>query len=108
MSYLDIGRATQDLTFKIRLQVAVYTAATNVINEDPSVDNHDLRVRLATEIIAGSATRLQQFTWLVASNPEISGTVQSSSGQVQVLASDEDIQAAVDGNWNSVAGWATR
>lgn len=108
MSYLDIARATQDVAFKARLQVAVYTAATNVLNESKDVPNHDLRQRLATEIIAGSAVRLQQFTWLAASSPAISSTVQASAGVVQVAADDQTIQDAVDTNWDAVAGWATR
>lgn len=102
-TYLQMAQAVVNDPFKGRVQVACFVAAGQIRNEAPTVPNHTLRLRLATQVLTDPATRIRQFIWVCATNPTISDTV--GAGGV-VAALDSDIQFVVNANWDIVAGWS--
>ena len=102
-TYLQMAQATTDAAFKGRVQVACFIAAATIKDEADTVTNHTLRVRLATEVLPDPATRIRQFLWICSTAPTISGTVGAGGA---VSATDDVIQAVVNGQWDVVAGWS--
>ena len=106
MTFLQSGQAAQDENFKLRIQAAVFKLAQDVLNEDPTTDNHNFRVQLARRVVAQpSAGPVDQFVWLCAANPSIAATVVDSGSTVSVNASDGDIEFVCASNWDNVTDW---
>ena len=77
-------------------EVAVVTAAGQIINEDPSTPDHANRIVWANWAIPNSSVAWQPFAWPVANNPSIVAKVTEdpSGGTVP----DTDVQFVVNSN----------
>ena len=81
-------------------EVAVVTAADQVINEDPATADHANRLAWANWAIPNSSVAWQSFAWPVASNPSIITAVAADpSGQ---SVPDSDVQFVVNSNLENV------
>ena len=85
-------------------EVAVVTAATNILNEDPGTVGHGDRERWAKWVNDNSSVAWNPFAWPVAMNPSIQGAVDSDPTGASVP--DGDVQFVVNSNVDAViADW---
>jgi len=81
-------------------EVAVVTAAGQIVNEDPSTPDHANRVAWANWATPNSSVAWLSFAWPVASNPSIVASVTADpSGQG---VKDSDVQFVVNSNLETV------
>ena len=81
-------------------EVAVVTAAGQIINEDPATPDHANRFAWANWAIPNSPVAWQPFGWPVASNPAIVAAVTADpSGQT---VPDSDVQFVINSNLENV------
>jgi hypothetical protein len=77
-------------------EVAMVTAAGQILNEDAGTPDHANRVRWAHWAIPNSSVAWQPFAWPVANNPAIVASVTADpSGQG---VADSDVQFVVNSN----------
>jgi hypothetical protein len=75
-------------------EVAVVTAANNIINEDAGTPDHANRLAWANWAVPNSSVAWQSFAWPVANNPSIVQKVtEDPSGQ---SVPDSDVQFVVN------------
>ena len=89
-----------------QIEVAVVTAAGQILNEDPSTPDHANRIRWATWAQQNSSVAWIAFRWYVATNPAIIQSYQEdpSGGSVK----DSDVQYVVNSNLQTVIDqWVT-
>ena len=92
--------AYQTPSIQQQIEVAVVTAAGQIINEDPATPDHANRLAWANWAIANSSVAWVAFRWPVANNPAIrAACVADPSGQ-SVL--DSDVQFVVNANLQQV------
>ena len=81
-------------------EVAVVTAAGQIVNEDPSTPDHANRVAWANWATHNSSVAWQSFAWPVANNPSIVAAVTADpSGQ---SVPDSDVQFVINSNLGNV------
>jgi hypothetical protein len=107
MGLLEAGKATQSPDFVLRVRMAVFGEAQQVLIEPEDTPGHTQRVALARQMVGAPSRQTEQLIWLVASDPKIAGTVRvdADPAKVKVDAGDADIQAAVRASWDAAAGW---
>lgn len=109
MGYLETGKATQSPDFLLRVQVATFVVARRILEEsgDETVPGYTQRQALAKQVLADPTRRIQQFLWLAASDPIVVAKVKVDADptKVKVEATDENILAAIEANWDAIAGW---
>jgi hypothetical protein len=89
MSYAAIFTAASDEAFQGRCLVATWTAAQNILNEDPGTQNYEQRRGWAFGVLAGTnRITAYQLAVQVLRNPTIAGN--------PTAASDSDIQFQVN------------
>lgn len=104
MGFRESGLAANDQPFQIRVQACIFTVAHEVLAEPEDTSGHQLRAGLAQEVVFNPAQRVQQFTWLCATDPVVAATIKVSSGVV-VDATDTQLATVCRARWNQVAGW---
>jgi hypothetical protein len=81
-------------------EVAVVTAAGQIINEDPATPDHVNRLAWAHWAIPNSSVAWQAFAWPVATNPAIVASITADpSGQG---VKDSDVQFVVNSDLETV------
>ena len=99
MSYINVNDLAESASFKVRVKVAIVTAAANVVHEDTSAftpERRDKRNALARAILADPTSFAQTFVWPVVSNASI-----AASG---LDASDGDLAYQVSAIFDAMAG----
>lgn len=87
-----------------QIEVAVVTAAANIITEDPATANHAARLAWANWAQQSSSVAWVAFRWYVATNATIVGEVQTDASGASIK--DSDVQFVVNSNLETViAGW---
>jgi hypothetical protein len=81
-------------------EVAVVTAAGQIVNEDPATPDHANRLAWANWAIPNSSVAWQSFAWPVASNPAIITAITADPSGSTVL--DSDVQFVVNSNLDTV------
>ena len=101
MAFTDQAALADDDTFRLRVRVALATAAVQVMGEDKSNfsdEQYGLRQALAHQVLVAAAGGmwLEAFIW---------GTVQNAT----IIGSslDSDIQFQVNALWDDIAGVRT-
>lgn len=90
MAYSDVYNLRyESVTLKNRAEVAIVTAAQNILNEDPATDNHANRIIWAQWSMKNSKTAAEQMMWGLVGNTTIQANGDSST--------DNDIQFVIDG-----------
>jgi hypothetical protein len=95
VAYTDQATLAKDATFRGRVQVAIVTAASQIVGESATGDNEveDKRQYLGIQVLNDSTSFVDRFTWAVVANPAIT---QASS--------DNDIQFSVNAAFSDMAG----
>lgn len=96
MAFEDQAALAVDETFRLRVRVAVVTAAKDVMGEAKGSLTDTVfakRQSFAYTVISNSAGYLDRFVWGVVSNAAITGA-----------SSDGDIQFTVNSLWDDLAG----
>src|SRR4029077_11637506 len=81
-------------------EVAVVTAAGQIVNEDPATPDHANRLAWANWAVPNSSVAFLTFAWPVASNPAIITAVTADPSGQTVL--DSDVQFVVNSNLDIV------
>jgi hypothetical protein len=81
-------------------EVAVVTAAGQIINEDPATPDHSNRIAWANWAMPNSNIASYSFAWPVASNPAIVAAVTADPSGSTVA--DSDVQFVVNSNLGTV------
>lgn len=83
-----------------QIEVAAITAATDILNEDPSAPDHANRVAWANFVNKSSPAVVASFAWPVAMNPSIAAAIAADpSGET---VPDSDVQFVVNANLDAV------
>lgn len=83
-----------------QIEVAVMTAAQNIVAEDPTTPDHANRIAWANWANESSSVAWIPFGWPVAMNPAIQAAVEADpSGQT---VADSDVQFVVNSNVEAV------
>lgn len=85
----------ESISLRNRAEVAVVTAAQNVLNEDPGVTNHANRALWSHWALKNSKKAAGQMMWGLVGN----ATIQSNGD----ASTDADIQFVIDGLIDSFA-----
>jgi hypothetical protein len=95
MALLDQANLAADTTFIARVQMAIVTAALQIVGEDPGsdVDVSYRRQSLGINVLGDPAGHAARFAWAVASNPVITAD-----------ATDSDIAYTITTIWSDLAG----
>lgn len=93
MAYTDIYAAAVNVSGVLMQQVtvAMFQAAVDIVNEDPSTPNHDNRLvwaRKATDSVGSLQIEAQRWIWKVLENASIQAAPEASS--------DNDVQFVVN------------
>lgn len=91
MSYLDRYQLTENGQFRNKLQMAVWIAALDVINESAGTPNHAARLIWATKMLKGS------MDTDVVRKVAIRASANATIGAAGVGALDSDIQFVING-----------
>jgi hypothetical protein len=75
-------------------EVAVVTAAGQIVNEDPATPDHANRLAWANWAVPNSSVAWLSFAWPVANNPAIVASVTADPSGQTVL--DSDVQFVVN------------
>jgi hypothetical protein len=108
VTLLQIGQATTDNEFRLRVKAALFTLAQDVIYEDAGTPNHVFRIQLAQRVAQNPDSVVDLFVWLCAANPSIASSVSVEGSDVQVTAPDGDVQFVCASNWDIVSGYSAR
>lgn len=99
MSYISVADLADAASFRVRVKVAVVTAAANVVHEGTASltpQQHDKRAVLARNILADPAKYGDLFVWPVVANPSIAASGLDSS--------DGDLAYQVSAVFDAMAG----
>lgn len=93
MAYTDIYTAATNeaSTLRQKIAVAMFKAAVDIVNEDPSYDNHYNRLVWARKVLANNSapvTEAERWIWRVLENT----TIQADPAN----AVDNDVQFVVN------------
>ena len=91
MSYLARYQLTENCTFRNKLQMAVWIAALDVINESSATPNHAARLIWATKMLRGV------MDTDVARKVAIRASANATIGAAGEAALDSDIQFVING-----------
>lgn len=91
LDYLARHQLVNDTKFTNRLQMALWIAASDVLNEEPGTTNHTARVAWAKKELKGVADpeKMKLVAIRVSANPSV--------GAAGNAAPDSDIQFVVNG-----------
>lgn len=93
-TYAERAALVMDADFQARIQMALWIAATDVLNEAPSTDRHAKRLDWAKNALKSSvADNLREVAVRVLANPTV--------GAAGATAADADIQFVVSGLVNT-------
>lgn len=96
MSYTDQATLAAEVSFQLRVRVAVVSAAKDVMGESKGSKTDAAfakRQSFAHVVLSNSAGYLDRFVWAVVANPAITAT-----------SDDSDIQFTVNSVWDDLAG----
>lgn len=96
MALVDLAALAVDDTFKSKVQIAICSAALNVMGEDPTNSNRqdEKRSRLAEAVLSdGGESKVSAFAFAAASFGTLTGA-----------SPDSDIQFVINSIWSDMAG----
>lgn len=98
MSLKSVWYLVNDPEFRGRVSAAIYLAATDIVNSsDPETS---ARVKLAHTVRSQLSMMMDDFVWMVASNPSIAQVAEQGDSSI---IPDGDIQYVVSSIWNMLA-----
>lgn len=92
MTYVDQYAVATNDEFRNRIRMAIIDAAKDIYTEDPGTSGHDLRARLAKDIIHSADAWVVPFSFAVAEADQTGS------------ATDAELKTSVASVWNAVAG----
>lgn len=108
-TYLEIAKAAQSEDLRLRVQAACFVTARALITGPPPGNAQDTRRQQLARNIVGQASgpAFTLFVWAVATAPAVANTISTGTGgAVVIAATDAQVQTAVEGAWDAVAGWS--
>lgn len=107
MAYLDSSYLADADDFRRRVQIALLTAAKDVMVEDNTVASHAERVVFAKKVLGDPEAQTSDVVKVVVTNPAIDATENKTGlGRYTTTASDSDIQFTINSLFNALAGVA--
>ncbi len=99
MSLQDAAEMAQDDRLRGPVQAAIITAALNIINEDPTVEDHQHRYYLAQRVLREPQGYVDRFCWAVSTN----STIRGKWSDDDIDGALGDLQYVVDSVWDAFA-----
>jgi hypothetical protein len=99
-----------DANFTMRVRAAIATVAWQVLTEDPSTPDHDVRASFARQVIRDvNYAAVSVSPWLVE-RPNLVAfdtTFDFVAGHVVTASGDSDIESQIHTDWDILAGVST-
>lgn len=99
MSLQDAADMAQDGRLRGPVQAGIITAALNIINEDPNVEDHWHRHVLAQRVLREPHAYVDRFMWAVSTN----STVRGKWVDDDIDGALGDLQFVIDSVWDAFA-----
>lgn len=100
-TFVQLGQIASSGSFQSRVAFAMSSEAATVYAESPTTAGHGVRANFANKVASGNYN-LNAACLAVLTNSTVLGETSAGANDTNIL--DADIQTAVNGLWNLLAG----